>query len=289
MKNLIVLTTPRDIHDHLAGLWRSKPFRQSHADGGFVHDIVEQFATLPRLFCDCTDDRLERAHFCSWWGVMMNRSYDNAAIEDLYRLHEMFHAAFMPYFPGIGFDAFHRKMEDNELKASVCSEIRIYFELPALRELTFDHSIYADRFLHDPAMHTLWRSNKLVAIETLQEARRDVMFSKPEHEMDLPERWIRRFALQNRQWSTCWYDRYLDIESQMFAFQIRALNGDRSGAIAQHAAWIDGQASEDETDHVPFRNEAALFANIYWSNRRRYDDAVAQDNAGWSSTRTAGG
>ena len=55
----------------------------------------------------------------------MNRTYDNPTIEDLYRLHEMFHAAFMPYFPGIGFDAFHRKMEDNELKASVCSEIRV--------------------------------------------------------------------------------------------------------------------------------------------------------------------
>ena len=79
----------------------------------------------------------------------MNRSYDNPAIEDLYRLHEMFHAAFMPYFPGIGFDAFHRKMEDNELKASVCSEIRVYFELPHLREIAFPHPIYADRFLSD--------------------------------------------------------------------------------------------------------------------------------------------
>ena len=102
--------------------------------------------------CSATrpDDRLERAHFCSWWGVTMNRTYDNPAIEDLYRLHEMFHAAFMPYFPGIGFDAFHRKMEDNELKASVCSEIRVYFELPHLREIAFPHPIYADRFLSDP-------------------------------------------------------------------------------------------------------------------------------------------
>ena len=134
MKNLVVLTDAKEIHTHVHGLWRSAPIRASHAEGGFIHDIVEQFASLPRLFCDSTDDRLERAHFCSWWGVTMNRAYDNPAIEDLYRLHEMFHAAFMPYFPGIGFDAFHRKMEDNELKASVCSEIRVYFELPHLRE-----------------------------------------------------------------------------------------------------------------------------------------------------------
>jgi hypothetical protein len=211
----------------------------------------------------------------------MNRNYDNPAIGDLYLLHEMFHAAYMPYFPGIGFDAFHRKMEDNELKASVCSEIRVYFELPDLRERAFAHPIYADRFLGDSAIQTLWRKNKPVAIETLQEARRDVMFSKPEHEMDMAERWIRRFALQNRQWSTCWYDRYLEIENRMFAFQIEALNGDRSGAIKQQAAWIEREASADPADHIPFRQEAALFANIYWSNRRRYETAfpsIAKSN-----------
>jgi hypothetical protein len=101
------------------------------------------------------------------------------------------------------------------------------------------------------------------------------MFSKPEHEMDLPERWIRRFALQNRQWSTCWYDRYLEVESHMFEFQIRALQGDRQGAIAAHAAWIEAEAGQDPDLHIPYRQEAALFANIYWSNRRRYDSEFA--------------
>ena len=97
MKNPVILTDAQAIHRHVHALWRSEAIRASHADGGFIHDIVEQFAGLPRLFCDSTDERLERAHFCSWWGVTMNRTYDNPAIEDLYRLHEMFHAAFMPY------------------------------------------------------------------------------------------------------------------------------------------------------------------------------------------------
>ena len=77
------------------------------------------------------------------------------------------------------------------------------------------------------------------------------MFSKPEHEMDLTERWIRRFALQNRQWSTCWYDRYPEIERHMFEFQIRALRGDRAGAIAEHAAWIEAQAGRIRTITSP--------------------------------------
>ena len=77
--------------------------------------------------------------------------------------------------------------------------------------------------------------------------------------------------MQNRQWSTCWYDRYPEIESHMFDFQVTALRGDRAGAIAKHAAWIEAAAGEDADDHIPWRQEAALFANIYWSNRRRYD------------------
>ena len=61
----------------------------------------------------------------------------------------------------------------------------------------------------------------------------------------------------------------------MFEFQIRALRGDRAGAIAHHAAWIETQAAQDPDDHIPFRQEAALFANIYWSNRRRYEAEFA--------------
>jgi hypothetical protein len=62
----------------------------------------------------------------------------------------------------------------------------------------------------------------------------------------------------------------------MFEFQIRALEGDRSGAIQEHAAWIETQAAQDADDHIPYRQEAALFANIYWSNRRRYEAEFAE-------------
>ena len=259
-----------------AALWRTPHFQQSHADGGFIFEIIDQFARLPRLFCDETDDALERAHFSSWWGVLMNRTYDNPVIEDLYRLHEIFHAATMPYFPGIGFDAFHRKMEDNELKASVCSEIRVYFEIPGLREASFPHPIYADRFLDNPEMRLLWEKNKLVAIETLQEARRDVMVSKPEHEMDLAERWIRRFALQNRQWSTSGTTaiRRWSAPSTICRSALLAVTGP-----APVSGIVPGSRRRPRPTaalHVPFRHEATMFASIYWSNRRRYDAEIAK-------------
>ena len=52
MKNPVILTDAQAIYRHVHALWRSEAIRASHADGGFIHDIVEQFAGLPRLFCD---------------------------------------------------------------------------------------------------------------------------------------------------------------------------------------------------------------------------------------------
>ena len=124
-------------------------------------------------------------------------------------------------FPGISFDAFHRKMEDNELKASVVGNPRLFRAAAFARAGLCASDLCRSLFVRSIDADAVGQEQP-VAIETLQEARRDVMFSKPEHEMDLTERWIRRFALQNRQWSTCWYDRYPEIESHMFEFQIKA-------------------------------------------------------------------
>ena len=52
------------------------------------------------------------------------------------------------------------------------------------------------------------------------------------------------------------------------------------------AAWIEAEAGQDGDDHIPYRQEAALFANIYWSNRRRYEAefaAASSTNQGVSS------
>jgi hypothetical protein len=276
MKNLVVIAQPSDIEDHVRSLWKTELFRKSHVTGKFIGDVIRQFSLIPRGFCQTSNDSMERAHFCTWWNVHMTRDdYTNPFIEDLYRLHEIYHAATMPYIPGIGYEAFHRKMEENELKASVASEIRIYFELPELRAEAFKYPIYADRFLIRKDMQQLWRENRELAIETLQELRRDVMFSKAEHEMDFAERWIRRFTVQNRQWSTIWYEHYDTVETHVWRLYQTTLSGDRSGAARAHEDWVAERAAQDPASSIPFRLEAEMFANIYWSNRRKYDAAAA--------------
>ncbi|TIW82178.1 MAG: hypothetical protein E5V51_21220 [Mesorhizobium sp.] len=123
-------------------------------------------------------------------------------------------------------------------------------------------------------MRLLWRENEVVATNTLLEARRNVMYSKPEGDMDLSERWIRKFTMQNRQWSIVWADRYPDIEDHMHRFQQMAHGGDRKGAADFHVDWIEAEAASDAVDHIPFRDQALLFATIFWANRAKYDAAL---------------
>ncbi len=275
MKNIIPLTEPAEIHQFILNRWKTDMFRESHRDGGFVYRAVERFAWLPRVFAEMSNDHLERAHFSTWWNVIMLRDdYDNPYIHDLYLIHEIYHAAHMPYVPNIGKTAFNDKMQRNELEASTMSEIAIYFDMPGLRELSFPHPIYADRFLNDPNMRALWGANKDVAVETIRSIRRDVMVSKPEHLMDITEQWIRRFDEQNTAYSITWTDRYREVEQHMSDFQILAAT-DRPAALTAHLTWLDERAGEDPDDHVPFRQEAELFAAFYWANKEKYSKAMA--------------
>ncbi|MGX5828554.1 hypothetical protein [Mesorhizobium sp. 43Arga] len=61
-----------------------------------------------------------------------------------------------------------------------------------------------------------------------------------------------------------------------------ALGGDRKAAADFHADWIEAEAATDMVDHVPFRDQALLFASIYWANRAKYDAALAAQRASQS-------
>jgi len=276
MKNIIALEKPEEIHAFMKNLWRSEPFRKSHEEGGFIHRHVDSFAWLPRIFAETTNDYLERAHFCTWWNVIMLRpDYDNDVIHDLYLLHETYHAANMSYVSGIGRQAFDEKMQRNELEASVLSEITIYFELPELREASFPYEIYADRFLKDEKMQDLWKANRNLAIETFRMMRRNVMVSKPDHKMDKTETWIKRFADQNAAYNVVWADRFSDIEDQMAILQAAAASGNKSKGLANYLGWLKGESAKDCIHGIPFRLEAELFSPFYWANKEKYAKDMA--------------
>lgn len=277
MNNLRGIAEKADIIDFVGSLWKTDLFKSAHQDeGSFVRGIVNEYAYLPRLFAESSNDKLERAHFSTWWGVLMLRDdYTNPYIHDLYLLHEMYHAGKMPYIPGISRDAFAEKMQRNELEASVMSEIQVYFEMPELRALSFPHPIYADQFLENEQMVALWKSNRSVARETIRSIRRDIMTSKPEHLMSLAEIWVRKFTDQNTIWALVWTSRYNEIEYRMSQLQFRS-SYDRAGALQEHMDWLNRECARDPIDNVPFREEAEHFEPFVAANKRAYAKAMAE-------------
>ena len=131
----------------------TEAFRNSYDDGGFLRDIVNRFARRPRFFykpsnefMSLTDsagqeirEYVEAPHFSPWWGGIQLRTYDNKLVQDLYYLHEIMHAATMPFSPNAASVladpvTFKNKIRDNEHEASTLSEMTIYCEFPQLRK-----------------------------------------------------------------------------------------------------------------------------------------------------------
>lgn len=264
MKNLIKLTEKQDIHDFFLKLWQTDIVRQSHENKGIVYQLVEDFAILPRFVYDATDPYAEYAHFSIWWGgILLRDNYDNPACHDLYFLHDLAHGADMTYAPDLTPVGFRCKQGRNELYASVMSEIYLYFALPGLRQLSFEHDIYADRFLNDPILQQLYQDNPDYLFKFLLQYRHDALVKK--QPQDACEQWIQKFRDNNASWFSIWKDRYNTIETAMHHFFLETQLYDRKTALDHHIEWL---RSSDVlgAKGIPFEAEAYAFAETYHNN-----------------------
>lgn len=265
------LVEPDDINGYVASLWKTDIFRRSHAELGFVHDVIKPFTEMPCFFFRASDEALEKAHFATWWRGIQIRDYDNPYVHDLYLLHEIFHAGDMIFGEGLSHDAFKRKMQDNELGASVCSEIEAYFRLPDLRDKSFPYTIFADRFLNDPEMQRRWKVDPDRVVKELRMHRQNVMMSEfPRDHSDRSEFWIKQFVYQNESWASIWVHKYDQVEEAMVRMRRMVDSGDRVGALDQHLAWLLSDEVAQGTT-IPFPNEARAFSGVYWANKIAYE------------------
>jgi len=267
--SLQILVEADEIQAFIRKQWKTKEFQDSHDNGGFVATVVDKYASLPRFFFEASNPELEAAHFSTWWSGIQKRTYDNPCIHDLYLLHEMHHAAYMPYVSNIGFDNFCRKMSDSENGASLASEIQIYFEIPGLRAKSFPYEIYVDRFLNDPVIQARWKQNPQNLMEELNLRRRNIL--ETQNPADKTEYWIQKFTHQNEAWDHIWSHRYDLVESAMVALRERSQAGDRAGAIKDHIDWLFSDKIAKGGD-IPFPGEAKAMAGIYWLNKGIYQE-----------------
>ena len=262
MHDVLALVSVEEIHAFFKTLWRTPEFRDSHDSGGYVHRWVDRLAEYPRFIGELTDPRIERAHFSPWWNVLGRRDYENAAIHDLFYLHEITHMAMLVYEEAMSWEAWAAKMADNEMLASLESETLVYLAMPSLRTKSFVTEIWADRFLagqadgggmRDPVMRAAHRSFMLME---RYRARR-----LPDDDI---EHRIAAFQQENEAWASIWRNSYREVERAMRTFRAMSLD-DRAAASRWLLSWHDGLARAG--NGIPFRPEAEQFAEVYWRSR----------------------
>ena len=289
MKNLKALADPKEITDYVGNLWRTDLFRKSHADEkGYIRGIVNALATKPVIFFDMEDTNMEWSHFTTWMGAYALRpGYENDTVHDLYYLHEFMHGATMEYDPSLSFVAWHRKMCENEMLASVHSEALVYFMLEGLRDQSFDFDIWVDRYLNNPDRFRLSKTAVMRSknphvvgheaaraslLRSLSHARKEVMVSPDP--FDFLEMQIHYYAMQNMQWSNIWKDNYREVESHMAAYHKEAVIN-RTSALEGHVAWL-GQKRKEGGAVTPYAQEALSFAKIVGENKKRQGNDIIQ-------------
>lgn len=291
MKNVEILYTPEEVTSKVNSLWKTDLFRrEAQNPDSIIAKTVQRGAQYPLFFYDMSDvlsastpdnEKAEWAHFTAWMGGIGRRTYDNDYIADLALLHELYHKGTMPYSADMDHEAFKRKMFDNELEASLTTELEIYFRYPELREHTFSQEIYADRFLRDEQFMQRWQQDPERMRDFIREKRRDAMYHGDKG--DTVQYWIQKFAVQNESWANVWSERFNDMETAMAKLHHSIdMGGDRHKAMDEYMAWLQSPEITEGTE-IPFFPEAEAFAAIARLNKRNYAKAVANNDLPYGS------
>lgn len=284
--SVVLLCERGEIHDYVMSLWSDGPVRRSHAEGGYVHSLVDRFARTPKIFFEASDQRLEWTHFSPWWGAIQLADYDNPTIRDLRYVHEMQHAGTMPYVRGMNVATMAERNALNERQASTVSEIAIYLELPDLRALSFPHPIFADRLLYadgracgtpDADLLKRWRTEPDAVFQELMYARlQAVLAADDEIDADDPQVvWLRRYPEQGEIWNRVWSARHGLVDDAMVTLRERCKTSGRRDAGRRHLEWLTSEVVSEGTD-IPFRHEAKEFRDTFDELIASYDRAMTE-------------
>jgi hypothetical protein len=309
MQDIIQLANAKECCGFLRDeLLQTEALKNSYDEGGMVRDLFVRFARRPRFFYQPSQafvtladaqgkehvEYIEASHFSPWWGGIQLRTYDNQLVQDLYYLHEICHAATMPFGPDIDHAlsdpvTFKNKIRDNEHEASTWSEMTIYCEFPQLRHRSFQHEIFVDRFLFpggdwkrvDARLIQRWREEPELVTKEMMYARAAILTSPNVDESDLAAFWLKRFYSQGKAWTGIWTNpkgeyptlphggRFRLVEEAMIRFREECHSLGRSQALERHIEWLLSPEIADHTS-IPFFHEAKAFCESYLQHKILY-------------------
>lgn len=230
--------------------------------------VVSQLDGPEPVWVDLDPPNIQ-GHFGTFFGGLDNKQYENRYIGCLREIHERRHQKTIPYGHTDAY-SWSKSMMHSEVESSLFSDCFIYLHVPGLREKTFQHPIWIDRFL--PLLGTM----PIEQLEAHIRSERRRAMNAPEYD-DTIEHQIRNYGMQNEGWCRIWgekvgYGRYADIpawrivENHMAAI---ARMGAKE-AFASHAAWLEDVSAPHGNAMVPFLHQALAFEPVYHETNRRH-------------------
>jgi hypothetical protein len=216
-----------------------------------------------------TNHPMPPGHFGTYFGALQRRAYANPWIQDLYHFHELTHVLTLRYDPASSWMEWSRRMVNSEMQASLASECYVYLHIEGLREKTFAHEIWVDRFLAAPD-----RRGVLVHEEKIRKERLRAL-NAPDYD-DFLEHQIHNYARQNIEWCMIWSehlggDTSFQAETAFRLVEKHMASPERD---ATHQGWIEGLTESSGPDTAPFLKQALAFMKVYQASNQHFGNWI---------------
>mgnify|MGYP003412775328 FL=1 len=142
--NNIQFVSSETMDDFIYNNWKTDFFKNLQKKEGSVVDLMITRLKEKGLFVFDYSNDLEYKHMFLWFYHIGHRQYDNPYIHDLFFFHEFYHLISFPEKKFDNFEEWKSAMWQNELEASLMSEVFIYYFEPELRQYTFKQRIWCD-------------------------------------------------------------------------------------------------------------------------------------------------
>lgn len=255
MNNIQFISSDK-MDDFIYNNWKTEFFKNLQKREGSVVDLMITRLKEKGLFVFDYSNDLEYKHMFLWFYHIGHRQYDNPYIHDLFFFHEFYHLISFPEKKFDDFNEWKAAMWQNELEASLMSEVFIYYFEPELRQHTFKQRIWCDDVID---MFGYEKTN--VTDDILMFKDHSEVFNKITHRREQlraglmsdikTEDWIRNFNNKD-DWFISWKDVFTEVESIRHNFETTVKQDPVKASTELLKALID-----NSTNGTPFY-EAAM-------------------------------
>lgn len=203
--------------------WKTDFFKNLQTKKGSVVDLMIARLKEKGLFVFDYSNEIEYKHMFLWFYHIGHRQYENPYIHDLFFFHEFYHLISFPEKRFNDFEEWKKAMWQNELEASLMSEVFIYYFEPELRQHTFKQRIWFDDMAEMFGYEHMPVNDNILMFKDHNDIFNKITNRREQLRSGLPssiqtEDWIRNFNNKD-DWFISWKDYFTVVEEIRHSFE----------------------------------------------------------------------